>query len=66
MGDNFEIDMESQDGLQGVKQEDSVLKDEGKLAAQERPGTSGEQQVHGRSRYKRIVTNVPSLIVATW
>ena len=38
--DDFEIDTESRDGLQGVKQ-DPVLNDEEKLAAQERPRTSG-------------------------
>ena len=35
--DDFEIDTGLRDELQGVKQEDPVLKDEGKLAAQERP-----------------------------
>ena len=31
--DNFEIDTGSRDGLQGVKQEDSVLKDEGEVGS---------------------------------
>ena len=39
---DFEIDTGSRDGLQDVKQEDCVLKDEGNLAARERPGTSGK------------------------
>ena len=41
--------------LQGVKQEDPILKKEGKLAAQERPGTSGEEQVDGGLRHERSV-----------
>ena len=49
--DNFEVDTGSRDRLQGVKQEDPVLKDKRKLAAQEKPGTSGEEQVDGRSRH---------------
>ena len=36
------------DRLQDVKQEDLVLRDKGKLAARERPGTSGKEQVDGR------------------
>ena len=36
--DGFQIDMESQDGLQGLKQENLALKDEGKLVALERQG----------------------------
>ena len=43
------------DKLQGVKQEDPDLKDEEKLAAQERPGTSWEEQVDERSRNKQTV-----------
>ena len=38
----FEIVMQSRDGLQGVEQEDDTLRDERKLEAWERPGTSGE------------------------
>ena len=41
--------------MQGVKQEDPVLKNEGNLAAQERPRTSGEEQVDGHSRHKQTV-----------
>ena len=53
---DFQIYTGSWDGLQGVKQEDFILKDEGKLAAREKPGTSGEeQQVDGSSRHKRTV-----------
>ena len=44
--DDFEIDTGLRDWLQGVKHEDSILKDEGKLAAWKRPGTSGEKQVN--------------------
>ena len=36
--DDFEIDTGSQDGLQGIKQEDPILKDAGTLVAGERPG----------------------------
>ena len=36
-------------------QEDPVLKDEGKLASQERLGTSGEEQVDERSHHKQTV-----------
>ena len=43
------------DKLQGVKQEDPVLKDEGKLATQERLGTSGEEQVDGHSHHKQTI-----------
>ena len=53
--DDFEIDTGLCDELQGVKQDDPVLKDEGKLAAQERLGTSGEEKVDGRSCHKRTV-----------
>ena len=53
--DNFEIDIGSRDGLQGVKQEDSILKDKGKLAAQERPGTSGEEEVDRRSHTNELL-----------
>ena len=53
--DDFEIDTGSHDKLQGIKQEDPVRKNEGKLAAQERPGTSGEEQVDGRSPHKQTV-----------
>ena len=41
--DNFEIDTGLRDRLHGVKQEDPVLKDKGKLAAQERLVISGEE-----------------------
>ena len=50
--------MGSHDDLQGVKQEDAVLKDEEKLVAQERPGTSGEEQVDGCSRHKQTVVTI--------
>ena len=53
--DDFEIDMGSQDGLQGVKQEDPALRDERKLEAQERPRILGEEQVDGCSHYKQAV-----------
>ena len=44
--DNFEIDMGSRDRLQGVlQQEDPALRNERKLEAWERPGTSGKEQV---------------------
>ena len=52
---NFEIDMGSSEGLQGVKQDDPILKYERKLAAQERPGTSEKEQVDGRSRHEQTV-----------
>ena len=57
--DDFEIDTGSRDVVQGVKQEDPVLKDEEKLAARERQGPhTGEEQVDGRSRHKQtVVTN---------
>ena len=45
--DDFEIDMESRDLIQGVEQEDPALRDKRKLEAQERPGSSGEEQVDG-------------------
>ena len=69
--DDFEIDTGSRDGLQGVKQEDPVLKVEGKLAAWEKPGTSGEDQVDGRLHYEQtVVCNESSChtssTVATW
>ena len=54
----FEIDTESQDGLQGVKQEDPVLKDEGTVEAWERPGTSGEGQADRRSRDDQTVVQL--------
>ena len=47
--DDFEIDAGSQNGLQGIKQEDPGLKVEWKLVAWERPGTPEEEHVHGRS-----------------
>ena len=50
--DNFEVDTGSQDGMQGVKQEDPILKDKGKLAARERSWVSGEKQVDRRSRHE--------------
>ena len=56
--DDFEIDTGSQDGLQGVKQEDPVLKDEGMVEARERPGTSGEEQVDIRSCDERTVVHL--------
>ena len=53
--DDFEIDTVLCDELQGVKQEDPVLKDGGKLVAKERPGTSGEEQVDRHSLHKQTV-----------
>ena len=52
--DDFEIDMGSWDRLQDIKQ-DPVLKDEEKLAARERPWTSGKEQVDGRLHHERTV-----------
>ena len=52
--DNFEIDTGSRDGLQGIEQ-DLVLINGGKLAAWERPGTSGEEQVDGCSCHEQTV-----------
>ena len=52
---DFEIDTGSREVLQGVKQEDPVQKDERKLAVRERPGTSEEEEVDGRSRHKQTV-----------
>ena len=52
--DDFEIDTGSRDGLQGLKQEDPILKDEGKL----RPGKNlgpQEEQVDGRSCIKQAI-----------
>ena len=44
--DDFEIDSGLRNGLPGVEQEDPALRrDEGKLEARERPGTSGEERV---------------------
>ena len=53
--DDFEIDTGLRDGMEGVKQEDPVQKDEGKLAARERPGTLGEKQVDGCFCHERTV-----------
>ena len=69
--DDFEIDTGSRDGLQGVKQEDPVLKDKEKLAAREKPGTSGKEQVDGCSSHEQNVVirqrkKLPSSTVATW
>ena len=47
--------MGSRDELQGVKQVDLVLKNEGKFAAQEQPGISGEEQVDRRSLHKQTI-----------
>ena len=41
---DFEIDKGSRDGPHSVKQEDPILKDEGKLAAQERQGPHEEEE----------------------
>ena len=49
MEDNTEIETGSRDELRGVQLEHPALRDQGKLAAQERPGTSGEAQVDERS-----------------
>ena len=46
---DFEIDAGSQDGLQGIEQEDPALRNKWKLVALERAGTSGEEQVDGCS-----------------
>ena len=53
--DDFEIDAGSRDRLQGILEKDPVLKEEVKLAARERPGTSETEQVDGRSRHERPV-----------
>ena len=70
--DYFEIDTGSCVGLQGAKQ-NPFLKDEGKLAAQEKPETSGEDQVNVHSRHEQTVAyyirqrkKLPSSTVATW
>ena len=64
---DFEIDTELWDMLQGVKQEDCVLKDKEKLDARERPGTLGEEQVGARSRHKRtVVTNERNCHFQLW
>ena len=68
--DHFEIDTGSQVRLHSVKQEGPVLKDEGKLEVDGKPGTSGEEQVDRCSHHERTVvttTNkLPSSTVATW
>ena len=43
--DDFEIDTGWCDKLQGVEQEDPILRNKRKLEARERPGTSREEQV---------------------
>ena len=68
--DDFEIDTGSCDGLQGVKQEDPVLKDQGKLAARKNHGPQGKQ-IDGRSRHEQTFVirqreKLPSWTVATW
>ena len=50
--DDLEIETGSRDELQGMQQEHPALRDQGKLAARERPGVSGEAQVDGHSRHK--------------
>ena len=56
-------DRESWDGLQDVKQEDHILKDEGKLAAREKTGTSGEeQQVGGHSRQEQTIVTIMKVV----
>ena len=52
--DDFEIDMGSRDELQDLKQ-DPVLKYKEKLAAWERPWTSGKELVDRHSHQKRTV-----------
>ena len=52
---HFEIDTGSCDWLQGIDQEDPVLKDERKLEAREGPGTLGEKQVDGCSCHKQTI-----------
>ena len=41
---DFKIDTGSLDRLQGIEQENPVVKDEGKLAAQGRPGPQGKSR----------------------
>ena len=41
--------------MQGAKQEDPVLKDEGKLVAQKKPRTSAKEQVGRRLRHKQTI-----------
>ena len=52
---NFEINTESQDRLQGTEQEDPTLRNKRKLEAQVGTRTSGEEQVDGLSPYQRTV-----------
>ena len=44
-----------------MEQEDPALKDEGRLAAQERLGTSGEEQVDGLLCHNRTIVTTTGL-----
>ena len=62
--DDFEIDMGSCDGLQGIEQEDPTLRNERKLEAWERPETSGKEQVDRHSCHERtVVTTTKEAVV---
>ena len=58
MDDNFETNTKSCDWLQGLEQEDPTLRDERKLEAQERPGTSEEEQEDGHLCHKRFIITI--------
>ena len=57
--DGLEIDTGSPDRLQGVEQEDFALRDQRKLEAWDRAGTSGKGQVDRRSRHKQANVAAP-------
>ena len=46
--DDFEVETGSREGLRGVEQEEPALRDEGRLAARESLGISGEERVDRR------------------
>ena len=52
---DFEVETGSRDELQGYEQKDTALKDEERLAARERLGTSGDERADRRSRHERTV-----------